>query len=131
MKGSTYLIAVLLILILVASLAYMNQTFFFRVIGDLAQFGTDAIAHATVSLLADVKIDSLGGSNVYIRNIGKVGLTNLAVFVNDVIDSEATFEPESVPPGGISIATLAYPLNSGDVIIVTTDQGASTTRSVP
>jgi uncharacterized protein YpmB len=127
MQGISTIIVTILLLMISVSLASFGYIFFTQVMSSTTQAGTEAIEQVSTSLLAGMKIDSISTNSVYVRNTGKVNLTQFAVFVNDALVSSSA--PSSVLPGDVATITLSSSLNSGDVVKVTSGQGAIAIKS--
>jgi len=131
MKGISAIIVTILLLMISVSMASFGYIFFTQMMSETTQSGTEAVEQVSISLLAGMKIDSLSTNKVYIRNTGKVDLSQFAVFVNDNIDNGAVANPATLVPGSITTITLSSNLNANDVVKVTSGQGAVAIKSVP
>ena len=114
------------------SLASFAYIFFTQTFSSVTDTGTEAVEQMTTNLLANMKIDAANedSTDVYVRNTGKVDVDNLIVYVNGVIDNGASYPP-SISPGDLEAITLSSSLNAGDVVKVTSGQGAIAIKSVP
>jgi hypothetical protein len=133
MKAVSSIIAVILILMVGASLASFTYIFFTGVMSETTEAGSETAERVSTSLLAEMKIESIDSASeiVDVSNTGKVNLTSFNVFVNGVLDSAAVANPSTLMPGAVSQIVLGIDLNSGDIVKVTTAQGATALKSVP
>jgi hypothetical protein len=131
MKGISAIIVTILLLMISVSMASFGYIFFTQMMSETTQSGTEAVEQVSISLLAGMKIDSVSTNKVYVRNTGKVDLSQFAVFVNDNIDNGAVANPATLVPGSITTITLSSNLNANDVVKVTCGQGAVAIKSVP
>ena len=132
MRGVSAIIVTILLLMISVSLASFAYMFFTRTFSSVADTGSETVEHMTTSMLANINIDSISADNdkVYIRNTGKTDLTQFYVYVNNNIDSGAS-APSSVIAGDIDEITLSVDIVPGDVIKVSTAEGAIAIKSVP
>jgi len=139
MKGISAVIAVILILMISVSLTglgYITFTTFFTQITNSSQ---GAISNTLSNMLAQMKIESITNTTgntktmIYIRNTGKVDLTNFAVYDDDnsVTIDAGTPVGGKIPPGEVGNINVTGTINSGSVIKVTSGQGAMAIQSKP
>ena len=132
MRGISAIIVTILLLMISVSLTSFAYIFFTQTFSSVAETGSETMEHMTTSMLANMKIDSISEDTdrVYIRNTGKTDLTQFYVYVNDVPDSGAS-GPSSVVAGDTGEIVLSVDIVPGDVIKVTTSEGAIAIKSVP
>ena len=82
------------------------------------------------NLLSEMKIASISDDIVSVKNTGKTSLTNFEVYVNNIVVSSSA-DPPSITPGSITNITLSSTPDPGDVIKVTSAQGAFAIKAVP
>ena len=131
MKGVSAVIVMILILLISVALTGLGYLFFTEVLTSVTTAGEESISQSVTSMLSQMRIESVSAAsnNIYIRNTGKVNLTDFTVYVNDglVIPTSA---PSSLAPG--SVGTIEMPsLNRGEIVKVTAAQGATARESVP
>jgi FlaG/FlaF family flagellin (archaellin) len=127
MQGVSTIIVTILLLMISVSLASFAYVFFTQMVTATTETGSEAVEQISTSLLAGMKIDSLTSNTIYIRNTGKVNLTQFSVYVNDVQASSSA--PSSISPGAVEPIALSSSLNSGDIVKVTSGQGAIAIKS--
>ncbi|MBN2203288.1 MAG: hypothetical protein JW700_03845 [Candidatus Aenigmarchaeota archaeon] len=130
MKGVSSIIVAILLLIIAVSMTSLAYSFFGEVVSETTETGNEVVEEVKESTLSNVKIDSISDDIVTIRNTGKVDISHIAIFVNDMFDAGASV-PYRLSPGSVGDITLSEPASPGAVIKVTTGEGASAIRSVP
>jgi archaellum component FlaF (FlaF/FlaG flagellin family) len=131
MKGvSTIIVAVLLLMVSV-SLVSFGYVFLTEIMTTTTETGSQAAEKVTSSLLAEMKIESMDESTdtIYVKNSGRVNLTQFNVYVNDALVS-ASPSPETIAPGEITTISLTS-LEPGDVVKVTSSYGMVAIKTVP
>jgi hypothetical protein len=132
MKGVSTVIVMILILLISVALTGLGYLFFTEVLTSVTTAGEESISQSVTSMLSQMRIESLTAGtpgNIYIRNTGKVNLTDFTVYVNDGLEVPSTPLP-SLAPG--SVGTIGMPsLSSGQIVKVTAAQGATARESVP
>ncbi|MFH1473879.1 MAG: hypothetical protein ABIE55_03205 [Candidatus Aenigmatarchaeota archaeon] len=128
MKAISSLISVILILMIGISLVSSMYIFFTEVIATSTDAGTETAEHISSSLMAEMKIDSLTTAGIVtIKNTGKVQLTNFNVFVNGAMEATSSI---TIMPGDSDDIDVG-PLLTGDIVKVTSSEGAAAISSVP
>ncbi|MFH0929180.1 MAG: hypothetical protein V1818_02360, partial [Candidatus Aenigmatarchaeota archaeon] len=117
MKGVSAIIVTILLLMVSVSLVSLAYSFLSQTVSETTELGEESVSQVSKSLLSDIKIDSIYNDEVYVRNSGRVEVTQLKVFVNEIADSGATV-PSSILPGYIGTITLSAIPVGGDVIKV-------------
>ena len=131
MKGVSAVIVMILILLISVALTGLGYLFFTEVLTSVTTAGEESISQSVTSMLSQMRIESVSAAsnNIYIRNTGKVNLTDFTVYINDGLVVPSTPLP-SLAPG--SVGTIGMPsLSGGDIVKVTAAQGATARESVP
>ena len=119
----------ILLLLIGVSLTGLGYVTFTSLFSQITQSTQSSISQTTTTMLSQVKIETIvkstcpaAGATVNVRNIGKVDVTQIRVYVNDRLDNVilATITPGQVSP----ITTATYCITTNDVVKVTTAQGA-------
>jgi Tfp pilus assembly protein PilV len=130
MKGISTIIVMILILLISISLTGLGYVTFTTFFSQITASSQGAISQTLTTMLAQMKIESITNDTVrttiYIRNTGKVDLTNFTAYVND-----ANYQPQpgtpsgnKIAPGGVDYVNITGIFGSGSVIKITTAQGA-------
>lgn len=133
MKGISAIVVMILILLISVSLVGLGYIFFTEILATVTTTGEESISQTVVSMLSRMTIESVTAGNpgnIYVRNTGKVNLTDFAVYIDDVRDVSAT-APGILMPGDVGTITTTGALASTQVVKVTTAQGLSVIESVP
>ena len=133
MKGISAIVVMILILLISVSLVGLGYIFFTEILTTVTTTGEESISQTVVSMLARMTIESVTAGNpgnIYVRNTGKVNLTNFAVYVDDVRDPSAT-APGLLMPGDVGTITTSGALTSNQVVKITTAEGLNVIESVP
>lgn len=134
MKGISTIIVMVLLLLIGISLTSLGYVTFTSLFSQITQSTEGSISQTVTTMLAQMKIDSIKvnvpptADIVYIRNIGKVTLNNINLYVNDVRDTSTL---ATLAPGNVGQITAVINIQSGDVIKVTTAEGAIAMQSAP
>lgn len=132
MRGISTIIVAILLLMISVSLAGFGYMFFTTMFSTLTTEGEEVLSTTVERMLAQMKIESISGQSIYVRNTGKINLTNFNVYVENNL---AAIDPTSdnyIDPGDIGNLTLTSPsLSSGNVVKVTSSQGATAVQTVP
>lgn len=128
MRGISAIIVTILLLMISVSLASFGYIFLTQVMSETTQAGTEAVEQMSTSLLAGMKIDSMTSNTIYIRNTGKVDLTNFAVYIDNALDSSISVDIDPLPPGGLATIT-SVSISSGNTVKVTSGEGAIAIKS--
>ena len=128
MYGVSTVVIVILILMISVSLAVLSYMFFSKIFTTLTASGTSSITQTTESMLALMRIESLSGNKVYVRNIGKSPLTGFSIFVNDKPVNFTSGGGSN--PGEVAELTLGYcDCTTNNKIKITTAEGAITEKN--
>ena len=130
MRGISAIIVIILILMIVVAIAALSYTFFTGIVTSTTETGTEVIERTATGMLANMKIESISISDVYVRNIGQSDLTGFAVYLND---EPANFNISSdvVKPGDTGTVTIYDFIKEGDDIRITTAEGISFNKKAP
>ena len=121
MKGVTAIIAIVLLLMITISMTGFVYLFLQRSFESASESSDSQIAQQSRSILTMMKVDSVSGNKIYIRNVGSVPISNssLGVYignsaVNYTLDSD-------VAPGQVAEMTIngswELPLGSSEIRI--------------
>ena len=129
MKGISAIIVTIMILMIAISLAGLGYVTFTTFFSKITTSSEQAISSTLTTMLAQMKIESLtntsGTTRVWIRNTGKVDLTNFSAYVNDAYASIQKPTGDKISPGTVSDLNItSIDPNTGDIIKITTAQGA-------
>lgn len=132
MKGISAIVVMILILLIGISLTGLGYVTLTSIFSKLTTSSEEAISTTVTTMLAQLKIEAINtaGDEIYIRNIGKVNLTNFVVYKNEVQQSGTTANPTKLPPGDSGKITGVI-IITNDVIKVTTAQGATAIQTAP
>jgi flagellin-like protein len=139
MKGVSAIIATILILMItisMTSLGYITFTSFFSTVTNASE---TALTQTVSNMMAQMKIESiiLGAgppdTAIYIRNIGKVNLTNFTVYDDDAVVPLRAGTPASgsIAPGEVKNINVTSAVASKSVMKVTTGQGTLAIQQAP
>jgi len=120
-KGITPVVATILLLIIVIAIVGYSFGFFQRILttsGTTAESGTSDL---TCLIIQSVAIDSMSGTNLYVRNTGSTALStsSIAIYVNGLSDG-CTWASDTINPNEVKLCTLAQACASGSVLKITT-----------
>jgi len=133
MKGISTIIVMILLLMISVALTGLGYIFFTRVFTTVTQTSEETISQTVASMLAQMRIESVTPGtpgHIYVRNTGKVNITDFSVYVNDVLES-AINAPSEIEPGKVGDIVITNGLSSGEIVKVTTAQGTVAVESVP
>jgi hypothetical protein len=132
MKGISAIITAILIIMISISLTSLGYIFLSETVSTTTETGSQVSEKVTSSLLAEIKIESMDESTdtIYVKNNGRVNLSQFYVYVNDALDSGAIPDTMVLVPGNVTAISLTS-LESGDVVKVTSSGNAVTIRTVP
>ena len=123
MKGVSSIISVVLVLLIGVTLVSSIYLFFTGALEESTESGSRVKESITSSLLAELKIEPFTSNDtVSVKNIGKVNVTNINVYVNGELDKIADVE---IMPGSVENIVLDNSLSSGDTVEVTSAEGAT------
>jgi hypothetical protein len=138
MKGISTIIVMILILMISISLTGLGYVTFTTFFSQITTSSQGAISQTLTTMLAQMKIESIIKSNriiVYVRNTGKVDLTNFSAYINDAyyLIQLGTPPGGKIVPGNVSEVNITNTsiVNTGDVIKLTTAQGAIAMQTAP
>ena len=129
MKGISTIIVAILLLMISISLAGFGYVFFTTMFTSITTESEEVMGTTVERMLAQVKIESIASTSVSVRNIGKVNLTDFAVYVDNSLDDSATLS--NLGPGEVKTITLSATPTTGQVVKVTTAQGAIAVQTAP
>ena len=132
MKGVSSVIAIILILMISISLTTLSYIFLSGTVSTTTATSSQAAQRLTSSLLAEMKIESFDVINdvVYVKNSGRVNITEFHVYVNDILDNGATPNPDTIGPGEVTSISLTS-LDPGDSVKVSSSNNLLVIRVVP
>jgi hypothetical protein len=99
MKGISAIIVTVMILMIALSITGLGYVTFTTFFSKITTSTEGAISNTLTTMLAQMKIESIVKSNViriWVRNTGKVDLTNFSAYVNDAYMQV----PAATPVGG-------------------------------
>ena len=130
MKGISAIIVTIMILMIAISLTGLGYITFTTFFSKITTSTEGAISSTLTTMLAQMKIESLtnssGTTRAYIRNTGKVDITNFTAYVNDAYVA-VIVKPtgDKIAPGTVDdVEIVSIDPNTGDLIKITTAQGA-------
>jgi len=129
MKAVSSLVSIILILMIGISLVSSMYIFFSEMITTSTEAGTETAEHISSSLMAEMRIESATTAGIVtVKNTGKVELSNFNVFVNGALEATSSI---TIMPGSSDSIDLGIPMASGDIVKVTSSEGATAISSVP
>jgi len=138
MKGASAIVAIILILMIAVSITGLGYVTFSTFFTKITTSTDTAISNTLTTMLAQMKIESISKSNVirvYVRNTGKVDLTNFSAYINDAYMQVSLSTPVGgkIEPGLVKEVNITNTsaVNTGDVIKLTTGQGTIAMQSAP
>ena len=121
MKAISAIIVIILVLMIVVALAALSYAFFSGILTSTTETTEESIERATTTMLAQMKIESASGNNIYVRNTGQTDVSDFSVYIND---KPADFNfPDTVEPGETATITITDFIKEGDDIKVVTARG--------
>jgi archaellum component FlaG (FlaF/FlaG flagellin family) len=132
MKAVSTIIVAVVVLLIAVSLTTFGYAFLSEIMSTTTESGSQAAEKVTSSLLAEIKIESLDetANTIYVKNSGRVNLSQFYVYVNDALDSGAIPDTSVLVPGNVTAIFLTS-LDPGDVVKVTSSNNAVSIRTVP
>lgn len=130
MKGLSVVVVVILLLMISISLTGLAYTTLVSMLSKMTSNDSQVVSQTIFSMMAQMKIDSVasGGTEtvVYIKNTGKVDLTNFSAYVNDTFVGVNPSTPlgGKIAPGEVKSINIIGVVASGSIIKITTAQGA-------
>jgi hypothetical protein len=138
MKGISAIIVTVMILMIALSLTGLGYVTFTTFFSKITTSAEGAISQTLTTMLAQMKIESIVKSNVirvYVRNTGKVDLTNFSAYINDAYNQVQSGTPTGgkIVPGNVSEVNITNTsiVNTGDIIKLTTAQGIIAMQAAP
>jgi hypothetical protein len=138
MKGISAIIVTIMILMIAISLTGLGYVTFTTFFSKITTSTEGAISQTLTTMLAQMKIESIVKSNViivYVRNTGKVDLTNFSAYINDAYNQVQSGTPTGgkIVPGNVSEVNITNTsiVNTGDIIKLTTAQGTIAMQAAP
>jgi hypothetical protein len=138
MKGISAIIVTVMILMIAISLTGLGYVTFTTFFSKITTSAEGAISQTLTTMLAQMKIESIVKSNVirvYVRNTGKVDLTNFSAYINDAYNQVQSGTPTGgkIVPGNVSEVNITNTsiVNTGDIIKLTTAQGIIAMQAAP
>jgi parallel beta-helix repeat protein len=117
MKGVSTVIAIILILMITVAMAALAYLWFTGVFETLTETGQEQVEETTIKLGSSIAIESVKGDNVYVRNTGKYNVTEIVLYIDDVL-TEATV-PETIEPGKVGAITLTVTITGEHRVKIT------------
>jgi flagellin-like protein len=126
MRGISSVIVVILFLMIAIALSALGYTFFTVMIQSASKASEETLKQTMISGQSMIKIESVSGDKIYIRNVGQVDLSNISLYVED---EPVTFQIDkaSVAPSEVAVITITGNAPAGEIEI-TTAQGALTAQ---
>jgi hypothetical protein len=137
MKGVSAVVAIVLILMIgisMTGLGYVTFTTFFNQMTTSTQ---GAISNTLTNMLAQMKIESVTNLSdnsktlIYIRNTGKVDLTNFSAYDDEVMSTIDKPPGDKISSGSVGNLNMTVQVQQGSVIKITTAQGAIAIQTKP
>jgi len=130
MKGISDVIAVTMILMITIALASLGYIWFTGIFSSVSNISEQSVNQTTTSLLSQFKIEGASNGDIYVRNTGSADLSNLAVYVNDMLVNYTT-SSLVIKPGEVGKLSIAnYIGKSSNNIKLTSAQGITVETSV-
>jgi hypothetical protein len=137
MKGISAIIVVIMILMIAVSLTGLGYVTFTTFFSKITTSTEGAISSTLTTMLAQMKIESIsqvtGVTRVYVRNTGKVDLTNFSAYDDDAFATIQSTTPlgGKIEPGAVKEINITSSVSAGSVIKLTTAQGALAMQTAP
>jgi archaellum component FlaF (FlaF/FlaG flagellin family) len=129
MRGVSSIIVAILLLMISVSLASFAYLFSTQTLSVVTETGTEASEQMISPLLAEMRISSVSDNEIDVRNTGKTKLSNIAVYINNIL-VDFSIDSSEVLPGGTAVITLSSSLEPGDTVKVVSAEGAIALKSV-
>lgn len=133
MRGLSTTIVVILTLMIGISLVSVGYIFFLGTIEETTEVGEAVVEKTTQLLTTKYKIESLEQGtpgHIYIRNMGSNDLTDISVYINDVLDTTAVIPP-LIAPNEVGTIDVIAGLGPGDRVKVSGAQGSFVIGTIP
>jgi hypothetical protein len=83
MRGISTVLAAILIVIIVVALVGLTYTFSVALFGVTAGAGERMTETGVTGLMAQMRVETISGNKIYIRNVGTTDLSNFTILVNN------------------------------------------------
>jgi len=132
MKGISSIFVMILILVIALALFSMGYIFSTDVLSDILTSTEETLGIQTLRGLAEITIVSINltANNISIQNTGKVNVSKFNAYVENVLTSSSSSTDIAMPGEFINI-NIGNPLNPGDLVKITTAEGAYAIIAIP
>jgi hypothetical protein len=139
MKGISAIIVTVMILMIALSLTGLGYVTFNTFFSKITQSTDTAISNTLTSMLAQMKIESMirgvgvgVDTIIYIRNTGKVDLTNFSAYDDDAYVSIRGTTPAGgkIEPGAVKNINITDAVATNSLIKITTAQGTVAMQTI-
>jgi len=132
MKGVSSIFVMILILVIALALFSMGYIFSTDVLSDILTSTEETLGIQTLRGLAEITIVSINltANNISVQNSGKVNVSKFNVYVENKLTTSSSSK-NSIRPGEFVYINIGSPLNPGDLVKVTTAEGAYAIITVP
>ncbi len=129
MKGISTVIAAVLLLMITVSLAAAAYVWFNSTFSATTQLGTKQIERSSQVFGTEFKIESVSADSIYVRNTGTADISNITVFVGNIL---ANTTSPVIKPGEMAKITINsfVDYNASKTIKVTSGVGVGTVASI-
>ena len=117
LKGISTIIAIIIILMIVVFLAALAYLWFTDVFETLTGTGQEQVEETTIRLGSSILIEGVKGDNIYIRNTGKYDVTEIAVYIDDLLTDSTV--PDKIEPGKIGTLILSTSISGQHKVKIT------------
>ena len=139
MRGISTIIVTILILMISVSLTGLGYITFSNFFSQVTTAGNTAVSQTISTMLAQMRIESMSNAggvvSVYIRNTGKVDLTNFTAYDDDAAVPTANLQKptgDKIAPGAVGNLNITGGIvASGSIIKITTAQGTQALQQLP
>ncbi|MBI3190757.1 hypothetical protein HYZ41_03565 [archaeon] len=121
-KGITPVVATILLLIIVIAIVGYSFGFFQRIFTTAGTTAESEMSGVTGNIKQSVSIDSVSGTNLYVRNTGSAALSvsGVVVYIDGVLTACNWGGITSISAGEVKGCTLAAGCASGSSLKITT-----------
>jgi len=137
MKGISAIIVTVMILMIALSLTGLGYVTFNTFFSKITQSTDTAISNTLTSMLAQMKIESMVrgvgmDTIIYIRNTGKVDLTNFSAYDDDAYVNIRGTTPAGgkIEPGAVKNVNITNVVDANSLIKITTAQGTVAMQTI-
>ena len=137
MKGISAIIVTVMILMIALSLTGLGYVTFNTFFSKITQSTDTAISNTLTSMLAQMKIESMirgvgMDTIIYIRNTGKVDLTNFSAYDDDAYANIRGTTPAGgkIEPGAVKNVNITDAVAANSLIKITTAQGTVAMQTI-